>query len=639
MSVKKRVNGEWVDAPYYVYKTITDTSTELPADIIANGNKAAVGLKGNIEQQTYSGKNLFDGEIQQGGLGDDNGYITTSSARVRTTKINVLENTTYTISSNLMIRNAIVYQDGVFVARVYNGTQASETFASFTVPAGANQIAAAFKGNVAGSIDITPDDISEVQLELGSTATSYEPYVGGIPSPNPDYPQEVKGCGERTGNLFNGEIQQGGITDMNGAFVSAVARIRTNLLSVIPNKIYSVSSNLRIRNIISYKDGVFIARLSDANYGYNYTITIPDEANQIALSFMPNSADVTTLTPNDLEWLMLNSGSTPLPYEPYGYKVDVVTRGKNLINIIPFKATFGTGSAVIRDFLNSLDVGAYVVSYNTELLTRNDTTDNSVYGIRVLNESGNFELTPNWGSASVGTIKKVSLKITITEDNKGKFTNVYFYGCGIFSVGVTGSANISNFQLEAGTKATEYSPYIEPITTPIYLDSPLYKIGDYSDSRGKTEEVRAIKELVLTGEEGWQRDNTSESLFYHFDSVIKTNNMLCTHLPILTTYPKTSIGIFKASNGALYVNFGTTVNTVGGLKTYLAAQHAAGTPVKVYYVLSTPEINTVEPVEIPTLSGTTVIDVTTSVKPSEISLDYTGWHPMVVHKRMNGTWT
>ena len=30
------------------------------------------------------------------------------------------------------------------------------------------------------------------QLELGSAATDYEPYVGGIPSPNPDYPQEIK---------------------------------------------------------------------------------------------------------------------------------------------------------------------------------------------------------------------------------------------------------------------------------------------------------------------------------------------------------------------------------------------------------------------------------------------------------------
>lgn len=37
-------------------------------------------------------------------------------------------------------------------------------------------------------------DISNIliQIEKGSVATSYEPYTGGIPSPNPSYPQEIK---------------------------------------------------------------------------------------------------------------------------------------------------------------------------------------------------------------------------------------------------------------------------------------------------------------------------------------------------------------------------------------------------------------------------------------------------------------
>ena len=39
----------------------------------------------------------------------------------------------------------------------------------------------------------TPCRISNIQIEEGTTATDYEPFVGGIPSPNPRYPQEVKG--------------------------------------------------------------------------------------------------------------------------------------------------------------------------------------------------------------------------------------------------------------------------------------------------------------------------------------------------------------------------------------------------------------------------------------------------------------
>ena len=57
-------------------------------------------------------------------------------------------------------------------------------------------------------------------------------------------------------------------------------------------------------------------------------------------------------------------------------------------------------------------------------------------------------------------------------------------------------------------------------------------------------------------------------------------------------------------------------------KAYLAAQYAAGTPVKVYYAMKTPETKTVEPVEIPTLNGTTVIDVDTAVKPESMTIKY-----------------
>lgn len=38
--------------------------------------------------------------------------------------------------------------------------------------------------------------IKEMQLETGTTATTYEPYTGGKPSPSPEYPQEIKNVGK-----------------------------------------------------------------------------------------------------------------------------------------------------------------------------------------------------------------------------------------------------------------------------------------------------------------------------------------------------------------------------------------------------------------------------------------------------------
>jgi hypothetical protein len=38
--------------------------------------------------------------------------------------------------------------------------------------------------------------ISEIQIEIGTEATDYEPYTGGQPSPSPDYPQQIVSAGD-----------------------------------------------------------------------------------------------------------------------------------------------------------------------------------------------------------------------------------------------------------------------------------------------------------------------------------------------------------------------------------------------------------------------------------------------------------
>lgn len=43
--------------------------------------------------------------------------------------------------------------------------------------------------------------MSEIQIEIGTEATDYEPYTGGQPSPSPDYPQQIVSAGS------NGKIE------------------------------------------------------------------------------------------------------------------------------------------------------------------------------------------------------------------------------------------------------------------------------------------------------------------------------------------------------------------------------------------------------------------------------------------------
>ena len=95
----------------------------------------------------------------------------------------------------------------------------------------------------------------------------------------------------------------------------------------------------------------------------------------------------------------------------------------------------------------------------------------------------------------------------------------------------------------------------------------------------------------------------------------------------------------------------STASTVAELKSYLATQYAAGTPVIIWYVLETPETavvneplrkigdyaDTVSGITIPTIAGTNTIDVDTTLKPSEVSVNYKGWHPVSALHKFNGT--
>lgn len=63
----------------------------------------------------------------------------------------------------------------------YNGTSKDGTKVSYTMDTtGYNYLF------------INATKLEDIQVEKGSESTSYEPYTGGIPSPSPDYPQEIK---------------------------------------------------------------------------------------------------------------------------------------------------------------------------------------------------------------------------------------------------------------------------------------------------------------------------------------------------------------------------------------------------------------------------------------------------------------
>lgn len=165
-----------------------------------------------------------------------------------------------------------------------------------------------------------PQNIFKVQLEKGTTATPYEPYTGGKPSPSPEYPQEIKNSGKWndekqkyevdvkiTGkNLFDkGSAKKGyefsSVTsDMEspkeGWFVS-------DFILVIKGKVYisgkSTGSGCKLYN----KDKVFVENIQAPSGA----LTIKD-----GISYFRLNGEI-----KDLDNVQVEYGSVATSYEPY----------------------------------------------------------------------------------------------------------------------------------------------------------------------------------------------------------------------------------------------------------------------------------------------------------------------------------
>ena len=233
----------------------------------------------------------------------------------------------------------------------------------------------------------------------------------------------------------------------------------------------------------------------------------------------------------------------------------------------------------------------------------------------------------------------------LSTNNKTVYANSGECICIIFTT-VTSDATtytISNIMLNSGSSALPYEPYGYKIpissagqTTPIYL--------------GEVETERKVKKLVLTGEESVGYYNGMGYVRLPDDALMVSIAPFCTHyigstLPI-DERPNYSIrqmmtGYWGGEVPALQIK-DSSLTSVGLLQNFLQQQYAAGTPVTIWYVIAESTTGIVnEPirkigdyadtisaaqagVSIPTVEGTNIIDIDTTLKPSEIYIKYKG---------------
>lgn len=154
----------------------------------------------------------------------------------------------------------------------------------------------------------------ETMLNSGSTLLPYEPYGESV--------------GDRTGNLFDGVLNDNIGNDVNtGLPISHNGRVSTDLINTIGDTLILTYNSDDIAFLYSVFNGntlirrITVKESARLRSGDNLDVS---GGNSVYICFLKYSENqVVDISSSDISNIMLNTGSTALPYEPYGYKVPV----------------------------------------------------------------------------------------------------------------------------------------------------------------------------------------------------------------------------------------------------------------------------------------------------------------------------
>ena len=181
---------------YNEYFTNTASGDYIHLEDSINYPYKELSVDGVCEQETTSGKNLLP-----------TNSFTLTKPNSRTIQINFdtpIPEGTYTLSCKIKNKSGFTSSNGMSWELYDSSTSPTIRRATFTQitdsttsPYISTKTTAGQSTHLYCYISQALDDgatitIDELMLESGSTATEYEPYTGGQPSPSPDYPQEIK---------------------------------------------------------------------------------------------------------------------------------------------------------------------------------------------------------------------------------------------------------------------------------------------------------------------------------------------------------------------------------------------------------------------------------------------------------------
>ena len=455
------------------------------------------------------------------------------------------------------------------------------------------------------------------EKSAGKKLKDYKIYGNSVQNgtPTPEAPIEVESVGDKTKNLAEK------LTNLNSSGTSVTSTIllketskfvNSSLIKVTPGKKYTLSKTNQGNDFryFWFDTEPILSQTQSIGGEYllfnstKYTITAPDTAQYLFVRWSEGY---------DAGNVQIEEGNSATEFEPYGYKIPVTIQGKNLLDIPTIDNT--TPNTIINCRLTK----PFIVScqeYPSSIKNDNGA-DASVWRFKFKYLDGTLNYTVD---NSLKGVTGFTNTYTASEDNpviEVEYRSIYIR-----------EGAYKGIQIEYGSTATAYEPYVEPITTNIYLDEPLRKIGNYADYIDFVNKkvVRNIKYLELDQTNNWSKYTSMDN---HYQVPV-TNN----YFNINENYVFSNYYIENKVNGAYYSTLNYAVMSVDGnrirfknkdistVQEWKEWLSSLETPLYVLYRMTTPEEQQIDLPAILTNKNTNIIDIETHIKPNNIEITY-----------------
>lgn len=431
------------------------------------------------------------------------------------------------------------------------------------------------------------------------TVVEWEPYVGGIPSPNPDYPSEIKTVGSNI-NLFNAyssdlsyylrntDKEKYTINNSNSIKVEGTGvswnRVEITISNLKPNTKYTITS--QITNITQGWAGLLcdydnnnIFKVSNKEQSNPQITIITDENGKVKIQFFTNYTSTVQNSSAIFDDIKLVEGTEVGEYSKYGQGlVKVIKSNKNIVEAVSYTTQETKYRNIIYATYTLVKGKTYYFSFDT---------DNS--GLQVYRQSPSYlglESASEYSWICDGKRKEF---YGVASDSK----TISFEIINRLSDTSSSTITCSNFMISTNANET----YTKNDTQTFNLPTQQEMLeGDYFDWDNK-KEVHLWEKLVFKGNEDWSLDDIYNGIAQFSlsvnavyinddDTVIRTMSNYFEGVGFDSSWLiDNCVTIRKNSRVRIMISKYTTVEQ---FKIWLKSKYDKGTPVIVYYKLSTP---------------------------------------------------